>query len=272
VGETGDDVGVGQHVLNLASSQQNREPETSGASDPLVTDDQILDGITVSATLITGSASQAEVDQNPNVNPILSDVGASETLIASSGDQSEVDQDMDVDSIAGDVAAIESSTAGSVNQANSDQNMEVDPSASDAGTSGTLTVGGVDALAIGMPNETIYEIPDGSNFTQSVLTVAPAITNTPVQKAAPIKYINGMSAYEWERAENIKQNKKILVSMGLDDMGKQVFGKHNKENNVPSKSKKNPRKPMKTGVSKRKRRSSGKPISDRLACVMTDID
>lgn len=269
----GDGVGVGQPVPNLTSSEQNRAPETSGASDPLATDvDPILDGITVSETLIARSASQPDADQNPNVNHIPSDVVASETSIASSGDQPEVDQDMDVDLIAGDFAAIENSTAASVNQANSDQNMEVDQIASDAGISGTLTVGstnGVDALAIGTPNETIRETPAGGNSTQPVLTVAPATTNTPVQKAAPIKYINGMSAYEWERAENIKENKKILASMGLDNTGRQVFGKHNKENNAPSKSK---RKPKKTGAEKRKLRSSGKPISDRLVCVMTDID
>jgi hypothetical protein len=269
VGETEDDVGVGQHVLNLTSSQQNREPETSGASDSLVTDDPILDN---SETLTTRSASQADVDQNPNANPIPIDVVASENSIAGSGDQAEVDQDMDVYPIADDVTAIENSTAGSVNQANLDENMEVKPIASDAGTFGTLTVGGVDALAIGMPNKMIHETPDGSNFTQPVLTVVPAITNTPVQKAAPIKYMSGMSAYERERAENIKQNKKILASVGLDNTGKDVFRKHNKENNAPSKLKKNPRKLMKTSVEKRKLRSSGKPISDRLACVMTNID
>jgi hypothetical protein len=273
IGEMEDGVGIGQPVPNLASSEQNRAPETSGASDPLATDiDPISNGITVSETLIARSASQPDADQNPNANHIPSDVVASGTSITSSGDQTEVDQDMDVDSIAGDVAAIENSTAASVNQANSDQDMEVDQIASDAATSGTLTVGstnGVDALAIGTPNETICETPAGGNSTQPVLTVAPAITNTPVPKAAPIKYINGMSAYEWERAENIKQNKKILASMGLDNAGRQVFGKHNKENNPPSKSK---RKPKKTSAEKRKLRSSGTPISDRLACVMTDIE
>jgi hypothetical protein len=35
-----------------------------------------------------------------------------------------------------------------------------------------------------------------------------ATVNTPVWKPAPIKYINGMSEYEWEKAENIKTNKK----------------------------------------------------------------
>src|SRR5882672_11442248 len=88
VRETEDGVGVGQPVPNLASSEQNCTPETSGVSDPLATDvDLILDGITVSETLIARLASQPDMDQNPNVNHIPSDIVASETLIASSGDQ-----------------------------------------------------------------------------------------------------------------------------------------------------------------------------------------
>jgi hypothetical protein len=110
------------------------------------------------------------------------------------------------------------------------------------------------------------ETPSSSDSTQgqSVSTVfTQTVTNRPVPKLAPIKYINGMTEYEWEKAENIKKNKKLLVSLGLDNVGKHVFGKHDKENTPRSKSKRKVGKALKSNVEKRPLRSTGKRGSDR---------
>src|ERR1700733_5501291 len=65
------------------------------------------------------------------------------------------------------------------------------------------------------------------------------------------------------RRKTLKKTKKLLVSLGLDNAGKHVFGKNDKENALCSKSKGKVRKAPKSNVGKRTLRSTEKRRSDR---------
>jgi hypothetical protein len=257
VGET--EVVAHAGVPNPAGSEEHSDPGTSNALDGQVTAvvvDPVAGDVMVSKISIPALANQAD----------LTDVGTSEVIGTNQAD--DADYNMAIDPTASDVGVPEMSTDESV--ARVDQSMDVDLIASDIGASGTLMIG----LA---NSDDAPKIPSGneSNHGQPVLTHVSAIVNAPAQKPAPIKYINGVSVYEWERAENIKRNKNILTSLGLDNTGEQVFGKRGKENSAPSKSNgKNTRKRKGTGVVNNKRtlRSAGKGVLDRSARVITDIE
>jgi hypothetical protein len=257
VGET--EVVAHAGVPNPAGSEEHSDPGTSNALDGQVTAvvvDPVAGDVMVSKISIPALANQAD----------LTDVGTSEVIGTNQAD--DADYNMAIDPTASDVGVPEMSTDESV--ARVDQSMDVDLIASDIGASGTLMIG----LA---NSDDAPKIPSGneSNHGQPVLTHVSAIVNAPAQKPAPIEYINGVSVYEWERAENIKRNKSILTSLGLDNTGEQVFGKPGKENSAPSKSnRKNTRKRKGTGVVNNKRtlRLAGKGVLDRSARVITDIE
>jgi hypothetical protein len=109
---------------------------------------------------------------------------------------------------------------------------------------------------------------------QIVSQVAPVPAKVSPMKLAPIKYINGMSSYEWEweKQQNIERNKKLLTRLKLDDTNEKLFGKEDKENKKGSK----PRKPKPAKVSKtlgrRSLRSSGKVVTERSVVDFKDSE
>lgn len=125
---------------------------------------------------------------------------------------------------------------------------------------------GVDAIQ-GLPPSRVtpHAVMPGGNDPvqgQSTSEVTPgAITAAPVLKLAPIKFINGMSEYEWQRQENIKKNNALLAKLGLDNVGKHIFGMQGKENNPPSKLGR--KKAAKSGAERRILRSSAKAVPNR---------
>jgi hypothetical protein len=206
-------------------SEQRFVPETSAGSDAQITDMDVDPvAFDVGAEISTGSEHDPIPETSANGNSQITD--------------------MDVDPAASNVRACESPISGLAMVVDSNINLDLTsdvdtPNAAPSGTPGG-TSGGKDST-LGQP-------------------VAPAVINAPVWKPAPIKYINGMSEYEWHKAENIKKNQKLLTTLGLDDVGKKLFGK---ENMAPSKSKrKNPGKPPKANVAKQTLRSSGKNRSE----------
>jgi hypothetical protein len=266
VGET--EVVAHAGVPNPAGPEEHPDAGTSNALDRQVTAivvDPVAEDVMTSKTSIPTLVNQAGLNQDLGISLTMTDIAAFEAI--GTNQAHDADYNMAIDSIASDVGVPENSTDESM--ARVDQSMDIDLIASDIGASETLMIESASSdNAAKIPSD------DESTHGQPVLTLASAIVNAPVQKPAPIKYINGMSAYEWERAENIKRNKKILTSLGLDNTGEQVFGKRGKENRAPSKSNgKNPTKRKETVVvNKRTLRSTGKGILERSAHVITDIE
>jgi hypothetical protein len=247
-------------VPSPVGSEQHPVPATSNALDGQVTAvvvNPVAGDVMISKTSTPTLANPGDLSQNAGISQIMTDVGTSEAVRTNQAD--DADYNMAIDPIAGDVGVPEM-------LAQADQSMDVDI-ASDIGASGT-------SMAEVANSDDAPKTPSGDEPThgQPVLTLASAIVNAP-PKPAPIKYINGMSAYEWERAENIKKNKHILASLRLDNTAEQLFGKHGKENSAPSKlNGKNPRKRKEIViVNKRTLRSTGKGILERSARVITDI-
>jgi hypothetical protein len=129
------------------------------------------------------------------------------------------------------------------------------------------TTGISDAIQGRPPSRvTSHAVMPGDNDSaqgQPIPEVTPgAITAAPVLKLAPIKFINGMSEYEWKRQENIKKNNAVLAKLGLDNVGKHIFGTQGKENNPPSKPGRK-KKATKSSAERRTLRSSAKAAPNK---------
>lgn len=71
-------------------------------------------------------------------------------------------------------------------------------------------------------------------------TAEPPLAQAPEVILQPIKYINGMSQYEWDKLQNIDRNKKLIEALGMKGAVEGVFGKKagkGKENEPTSRKK-----------------------------------
>ena len=112
----------------------------------------------------------------------------------------------------------------------------------------------------------------GENVAKEAQVVVMAPT-----KPKPIRYLDGkqVSEYEWERSETIKENGQLLTKLGLNDTGKQLFGKKGKEGkenrgieNRPLKTK---TKKVWVGAGQRKLRSSVKAVPNTSVSIIINM-
>jgi hypothetical protein len=117
------------------------------------------------------------------------------------------------------------------------------------------------------------EVPDGVLGEQATVQTIPveATAETTVVQAlaatTPVRYLDGkcVSEYEWARSETIKENRKALVALGLDNVGENIFGKPQSRKGKENKTAGNPPSKKKVpwaAAGKRWLRSSGKEIPD----------
>ena len=232
-GATGDSGGPGSHVLNVTS----KSPITTPVDTP---SRETEDGV--------GPGSYMDVD-----SPELEGGPAP----IESANQADVHEKMDIDGV--DVSAAAAALDPPV----------VDPPSVEFSVTRTPAFEPLGDLSE-RPGGTLA----GGSITpgQIVSQVAPVPAKVSPMKLAPIKYINGMSSYEWEKQQNIERNKKLLTRLGLDDTNEKLFGKEGKENKKGSK----PRKPKPAKVSKtlgrRSLRSSGKVVTERSVVDFKDSE
>jgi hypothetical protein len=112
---------------------------------------------------------------------------------------------------------------------------------------------------------------------EHVAKEAQAVVMAPA-KPKPIRYLDGkrVSEYEWERSEKIKENSQLLVKLGLNDTGKQLFGKkqgtEGKENRgIEDRPLKTKRKKTWAGAGQRKLRSSEKAVPNTSVSIVINI-
>lgn len=104
---------------------------------------------------------------------------------------------------------------------------------------------------------------------------AQAVVMAPA-KPKPIRYLDGkrVSEYEWERSEKIKENGQLLTKLGLNDTGKQLFGK--KQDKEGKENRRIEDRPLKTkrkmaGAGQRKLRSSAMAVPNTSVSIVINI-
>jgi hypothetical protein len=183
-----------------------------------------------------------------------------------SHDSEQAATDMDVDVTAGSSDGMDIVLSDVTNSAvEMDIDVEVDNGSNE--TFDDNSFAGMQTMP--MLDEVPDEVP-GQQATVQTIPVEARAETTVVQAPArttPVRYLDGtrVSEYEWVRSETIKENRKVLAALGLDNMRESFFGKpqstKGKENkgagNTPS-GKKVPW----AAAGKRTLRSSGKAIPD----------
>lgn len=71
---------------------------------------------------------------------------------------------------------------------------------------------------------------DGENGDDVAMQIEHVAKSAPANRL-PVRYLDGkrVSEYEWIRSENIKANEKLLKTLELTNVGKQIFGKQDRK-------------------------------------------
>jgi hypothetical protein len=142
---------------------------------------------------------------------------------------------------------------------NSDETTGIDVDMQDAGD-GLEIVGENASASIDLPARLSGALSDATAMPRNTQTAEPPLAQVPEVILPPIKYINGMPQYEWDKLQNIERNKKLLQALDMEGAVEGVFGKEvgKGKENKPTSGKRASRQPTSTKGKKRVTRAGVK--------------
>jgi hypothetical protein len=236
----------------------------------------------------TSSGNSDTIASNMEVDPLQSGGQDMDLAGASSGDDDIIGSNMEVDRPQSSIDLAVGASSGDgdainmeVDRESSSQDMDIDTVPfDDVSNRAGNSIQNLNGQNFEAASDTIAQEDKGENSDtvatqgEHVVKEAQAVVMTPA-KPTPIRYLDGkrVSEYEWERSEKIKENSQLLTKLGLNDTGKQLFGKKQgkkgKENRgIEDRPLKPKRQNTRAGAGQRKLRSSAKVVPNTSVSIV----